>query len=100
MVRHPHDVQPFDMVMSQRKVPYIIYSYLRSEASCTDIDVFLEPLMEDMAKLWNKWVHMWDQYQQEYFTLYAIIFICIMMLLWALHYQDRLKKRVTHVLFA
>jgi hypothetical protein len=42
-----------------------------------DIDVFLEPLMEDMAKLWNEWVHMWDQYQQEYFTLYAIIFICI-----------------------
>jgi hypothetical protein len=43
----------------------------------TDIDVFLEPLMEDMAKLWNEGVHMWDQYQQEYFTLYAIIFVCI-----------------------
>ena len=43
----------------------------------TDIDVFLEPLMEDMAKLWNEGVRMWDQYQQEYFTLYAIIFVCI-----------------------
>jgi hypothetical protein len=43
----------------------------------TDIDVFLEPLMEDMAKLWNEEVRMWDQYQQEYFTLYAIIFVCI-----------------------
>jgi hypothetical protein len=42
-----------------------------------DIDVFLEPLMEDMAKLWNEGVRMWDQYQQEYFTLYAIIFVCI-----------------------
>jgi hypothetical protein len=42
-----------------------------------DIDVFLEPLIEDMAKLWNEGVRMWDQYQQEYFTLYAIIFICI-----------------------
>jgi hypothetical protein len=42
-----------------------------------DIDVFLEPLMEDMAKLWNEGVFMWDQYQLEYFTLYAIIFICI-----------------------
>jgi hypothetical protein len=42
-----------------------------------DIDVFLEPLKEDMAKLWNKGVCMWDQYQQEYFTLYAIIFVCI-----------------------
>jgi hypothetical protein len=42
-----------------------------------DIDVFLEPLMEDMEKLWNEGVRMWDQYQHEYFTLYAIIFICI-----------------------
>jgi hypothetical protein len=42
-----------------------------------DIDVFLEPLMEDMAKLWNEGVPMWEQYQQEYFMLYAIIFICI-----------------------
>jgi hypothetical protein len=43
----------------------------------TDIDVFLEPLIEDMAKLWNEGVRMWDQYQQEYFILYAIIFVCI-----------------------
>jgi hypothetical protein len=28
----------------------------------TDIDVFLEPLMKDMAKLWNEGVRMWDQY--------------------------------------
>jgi hypothetical protein len=27
-----------------------------------DIDVFLEPLMEDMTKLWNEGVCMWDQY--------------------------------------
>jgi hypothetical protein len=26
----------------------------------TDIDVFLEPLMEDVAKLWNEGVRMWD----------------------------------------
>jgi hypothetical protein len=43
----------------------------------TDIDVFLEPLMKDMAKFWNEGVRMWDQYQQEYFTLSAIIFVCI-----------------------
>jgi hypothetical protein len=41
-----------------------------------NIDVFLEPLIEDMVKLWNEGVCMWEQYQQEYFTLYAIIFIC------------------------
>jgi hypothetical protein len=27
-----------------------------------DIDVFLEPLMEDMVKLWIEAVHMQDQY--------------------------------------
>jgi hypothetical protein len=42
-----------------------------------NIDVFLKPLIEDMVKLWNEGVCMWEQYQQEYFTLYTIIFICI-----------------------
>jgi hypothetical protein len=47
------------------------------EQAGIDIDVFLEPLMEDMTKLWNEGERIWDQYQQEYFTLYAIIFVCI-----------------------
>jgi hypothetical protein len=61
------------------KRKYLMLSILiqGSKQAGTDIDVFLEPLMEDMAKLWNKGVRMWDQYLQEYFTLYAIIFICI-----------------------
>jgi hypothetical protein len=42
-----------------------------------DTDVFLQPLMKDMAKLWNEVVRMWGQYQQEYFTLKAMIFVCI-----------------------
>jgi hypothetical protein len=42
-----------------------------------DIDVFLKPLMKDMAKLCNEGVRMWDQYQHEYFTLKAIIFVCM-----------------------
>jgi hypothetical protein len=33
MAGHPRDVQHFDMVMSQKKVPYIVYSYPMSEAS-------------------------------------------------------------------
>jgi hypothetical protein len=27
MASHPHDVQPFDMVVSQKKVPYIVYAF-------------------------------------------------------------------------
>jgi hypothetical protein len=42
-----------------------------------DIDVFLEPLMEDMAKLWKEGVRMWDQCQQEYFMLKIIMFVYI-----------------------
>jgi hypothetical protein len=61
------------------KRKYLILSILiqGTKQAGTDIDVFLEPLMKDMAKLWNERVRMWDQYQQEYFTLYAIIFVCI-----------------------
>jgi hypothetical protein len=58
---------------------YIILSILIQclKQAGIDIDVFLKLLMEDMAKLWNKGVCMWDQYQHEYFTLKAIIFVCI-----------------------
>jgi hypothetical protein len=61
------------------KRKYIMLSILikSPKQAGIDIDVFLEPLMEDMAKLWNEGVRMWDQYQYEYFMLKAIIFICI-----------------------
>jgi hypothetical protein len=42
-----------------------------------DIDVFLEPLMEDMAKLWNEGVRVWDEFRRQYFTLKAMIFVTI-----------------------
>ncbi|WVZ83683.1 hypothetical protein U9M48_030808 [Paspalum notatum var. saurae] len=42
-----------------------------------DIDVFLEPLMEDMAKLWDKGVKIWDAHAKEDFTLRGIIFVTI-----------------------
>jgi hypothetical protein len=47
------------------KRKYLILSILiqGSKQVGTDIDVFLEPLIEDMANLWNEGVRMWDQYQ-------------------------------------
>jgi hypothetical protein len=42
-----------------------------------DIDVFLEPLLEDMADLWKEGLKMWDEYLREYFTVKAIIFVTI-----------------------
>ena len=41
-----------------------------------DIDVFLEPLMEDMKILWEDGVKMMDVFLKE-FTLKAIIFVTI-----------------------
>lgn len=39
-----------------------------------DIHVFLEPLMEDMKKLWEQGIEMWDATRKGSLTLYAIIF--------------------------
>ena len=41
-----------------------------------DIDVFLEPFMEDMKKVWEEGVNMMDASLKE-FTLKAIIFVTI-----------------------
>jgi hypothetical protein len=42
-----------------------------------DIDVFLEPLMEDMQKFWEYGVNVWDEYKKEHFNLKPIIFYTI-----------------------
>ena len=42
-----------------------------------DIDMFLEPLMEDMAKLWNDGVKMTDSLTKEDFTLRGMILTMI-----------------------
>jgi hypothetical protein len=59
------------------KRKYLILSILIQDPKQAgiDIDLFLEPLMKDRAKLCNEGVRIWDQY--EYFTLKTIIFVCI-----------------------
>jgi hypothetical protein len=42
-----------------------------------DMDVFLEPVMEEFEKLWRTGELMYDAFQQETFTLRAIIFVTI-----------------------
>jgi len=41
------------------------------------MDVFLEPLIQDMKILWETGVQMLDEYRKESFTLRAIIFVTI-----------------------
>jgi hypothetical protein len=42
-----------------------------------DIDVFLEPVMQEFEKLWRDGEPMYDAFRQEDFTLRAIIFVTI-----------------------
>jgi hypothetical protein len=43
-----------------------------------DIDVYLQPLIDDLLVLWGKeGVRMWDEFQQQYFNLQAMLFITI-----------------------
>jgi hypothetical protein len=41
---------------------------------CVDIDIFLEPMMEDVQKLWEHGVNVCDEYKKEHFNLKALIF--------------------------
>jgi len=42
-----------------------------------DIDVYLAPLIEDLRKLWEDGIDVWDGYLQETFTLCAMVFCTI-----------------------
>ena len=57
-----------------------------------DIDVFIEPSMEDMAKLWDDGVKMMDSLTKQKFTLRAIT-IQSTITLRASRSPDRLKER-------
>jgi hypothetical protein len=48
-----------------------------SKQANNDIDIFLEPLMEDIQKLWEYGVTIWDEYNKQHFNLNAIIFYTI-----------------------
>jgi len=41
------------------------------------MDVFLEPMMEEMKMLWEKGVQMLDEYHKDSFTLRTIIFVMV-----------------------
>jgi hypothetical protein len=62
-----------------QKWKYILLTILisRSTQPGVDMDVFLEPLMEDMKILWETSVQMLDEYRKDSFTLRAIIFVTI-----------------------
>jgi hypothetical protein len=43
-----------------------------------DIDVYLQPLINDLLVLWEKeGVRMWGEFQQQQFNLRAMLFVTI-----------------------
>ena len=48
-------------------------SLLISGTPCNDIDVFLEPLVDDLQLLFESGVETYDSYTQEMFTLRAVV---------------------------
>jgi hypothetical protein len=84
-MRNPHSTWPVIMCIYNlpqwlcHKRKYLLLTTLISgpKQAGIDIDVFLDPLMEDMQKLWEHGVNVWDEYKKEYFNLKAIIFCMI-----------------------
>jgi hypothetical protein len=65
--------------MAGQKQKYLLLTILISRPTQlgVDMDVFLEPLMEEMKKLWEEGVAMWDEFHKDPFTLKAIILVTI-----------------------
>jgi hypothetical protein len=43
-----------------------------------DIDVYLQPLIDDLLVLWEKeGIRMWDEFQQQHFNLRVMLFVTI-----------------------
>jgi len=61
------------------KRKYLLLTMIISgpKAPGIDIDVFIEPLMQDMEILWKERVEMWDELVKSAFTLRAIIFVSV-----------------------
>jgi len=61
----------------KRKYLLLIIIISGPKAPGIDIDVFLEPLMQEMETLWKHGVKMWDELAKSSFTCKAIIFVTI-----------------------
>ncbi|XP_071688248.1 uncharacterized protein [Rutidosis leptorrhynchoides] len=42
-----------------------------------DIDVYLQPLVDEMMELWSTGIYVYDAYKKEYFQLWAMLFCTI-----------------------
>jgi len=64
-------------LMQKRKYLLLTILISRPVQPGVDMDVLLEPLMEEMKMLWIQGVQMLDEHRKDSFTLRAIIFVTI-----------------------
>jgi hypothetical protein len=84
-MRNPHSTWPVIMCIYNlppwlyQKRKYLLLTTLVSGPKQVDvnIDVFLEPLMEDMQKLCQHGFNVWDEYKKQHFNLKAIILFMV-----------------------
>jgi hypothetical protein len=75
MASHPINLQPPYMVLLEEKVFMADHYNIRAKVLGIDIDIFLEPLMQEKDTLWKHGVKMWDELAHSTFTCKAIIFV-------------------------
>ena len=77
MAGDSHHLQPSSMVDAEAKIPFVTILISGQVQPRVDMDVFFEPLMEEMKMLWIQGVQMMAEYRKDSFTLRAIIFVTI-----------------------
>jgi hypothetical protein len=82
------------------KQKYLLLTILISgpKQAGIDIDVFLEPLMEEMQKIWEHGVNVWDEYSKQHFNIKAIIFCTINDNPACLALTGQVKGKTAHVI--
>jgi hypothetical protein len=106
-MRNPHSTCPVIMRIFNlspwlcHKQKYLLLTTLISgpKQAGIDIDVFLEPLMEKMQKLWEHEVNVWDEYSKQHFNLKAIIFCTINDIPTCLALTGQVKGKTTCVVY-
>ncbi|WVZ52747.1 hypothetical protein U9M48_003777, partial [Paspalum notatum var. saurae] len=70
-------VQPTSIAMLKAEVHYVPALIQGLKQPGNDIDVYLQPLVDELLELWTTGVCMWDEYKQEDFDLHAMLFVTI-----------------------
>ena len=75
MASDTDNVQPAYMDVPEEEVSFAIHAYTGPKHPGIAMDVFLEPLMQEMETLWKEGIDIYDGFARQPFNLRAIIFI-------------------------